>query len=122
MSHLTTDPEVHLADNLFLTREYDVDGTVYTNLRFRLKLFRDVVFSLDGDEPLFHAHAAKFLSGQTDSLEFSYNCGFLHRRDSDYFIEFCGREGGSMSVPLTERETFAIVREVQSTKKTKANL
>lgn len=126
MAHLTSDPETHLADNLFVTREYDrdPDGTVYTSFNFRLKLFRDVKFTLDGDEALFHKHAADFLAGKRDDLEFSYNCGFIGRNKNthDYHVYFHGREGGSITLPLTEREAFAVVREVLTAKKTAAHL
>lgn len=118
MSHLTTDPEVHLADNLFLTRQHDRDGDkVYTSLTFRLKLFRDVIFRFDSGDSRFYKQIPKFLSGEKSSLELSYNSAFVEQIPGGYELRFIGREGGSLEVPLTKNEAWAIVESIQKLQK-----
>ncbi len=108
--------QIHLVDNLYVTREIDIDDT---NLHFVLQNVvltnRKIKFFVGEATHNFRRNVDQFMIGDANSIEIGDNSAWIDKVDDDvYEFRTSTRDNVTTTFELTRNEAFAVVREMQN--------
>ncbi len=103
--------QIHLVDNLYVTREMDIDDT---NLHFVLRDHK-IKFFVGEATHKFRRNVDQFMIGDANSIEVGDNSAWIDKVDDDvYEFRTSTRDNVTTTFELTRNEAFAVVREMQN--------